>query len=102
MSETQQDNIVAVGAIVHKDGTAPNRKQRRTDFNEVVSFPLEGHKNKLRVFNQKSTGVLLFVMPDDTVYEVNPKMVINQVLSHWQLPPADTGAAEPENTEGRV
>ncbi len=61
---------------------APNRKNRRTDFHLWGEFAF-APKQTVKAYSHRATGSLLFVMPDNSAYEVQVPVVANQVFRHW-------------------
>ena len=88
-----QIEIIAVPAICHVTGKAPNRANRNRDYTEVKQFQIGEYKQKLRVLTSKKQATILFIMPDGRCYEMNAKIAIEKIVEHWSTP-ADAEAAD--------
>lgn len=90
-------DVVPVASF--RTAQAPNRKSRRTDYHHWGDFAF-GPKQTVKAYSHRTSGSLLFVMPDNSAYEVQVPVVGNQVFRHWsQKQWADQGGTEPEEAD---
>lgn len=90
-----EDAPVIVGVAAVRLQEAPNRSQRALLFTELGSFKMDA--GIVRIYANKRSGSLLFVMPDRTSFSIDAGIAATQCYKYWLLTSGGTPEANEED-----